>query len=130
VPADAEIEDGAHARLERDPDPRGVPPRFTMVSPMNMERTLPRSTSNDPRTGEYLYLWTHFHMEVWLLLIVAQRPRGAPEGEAGEIQIHGVEYDAERGPTPDLYLWGAHCGSGGVPHPNLDLSIGLKLTEP
>jgi hypothetical protein len=40
-----------------------------------MERTLPRSTSNDPRTGEYLYLclylWAHFHMEVWLLLIAA-----------------------------------------------------------
>ncbi|MGC8613982.1 MAG: hypothetical protein ACP5L2_07105 [Conexivisphaera sp.] len=36
---------------------------------MNMERTLPRSTSNDPRMGEYLC--THFHIEVWLLLIVA-----------------------------------------------------------
>jgi hypothetical protein len=34
-----------------------------------MERTLPRSTSNDPRTGEYLC--THFQIEVWLLLIVA-----------------------------------------------------------
>ncbi|MGC8695671.1 MAG: hypothetical protein ACP5UD_04640 [Conexivisphaera sp.] len=38
---------------------------------MNMERTLPRSTSNDPRTGEYLYLCTHFQIEVWLLLIAA-----------------------------------------------------------
>nr|CCC55569.1 hypothetical protein [uncultured archaeon] len=40
---------------------------------MNMERTLLRSTSrsNDPRTGEYLYLCTHFHTEAWLLLIAA-----------------------------------------------------------
>jgi hypothetical protein len=66
-----EIEDGAQARLECDPDPGGVPPGFTIVSSMNMERTLLRSTSNDPRTGEYLYLCTHFQIEVWLLLIAA-----------------------------------------------------------